>query len=207
MPITPLNFPIVPFHCMLIFNYCSRYLTYLAVFYLHFRVLSLLSYTAQIILYVIRIITLFLDRKVSLDAVCYCASLMSYATESVIYTTHQLVTSPTTDTKNSPTRTTDMLAMNTGAIVEAENTEQIIPCQESSYWCLCDVPFGIYPLGVSTGDPSTIDAAFLSNFLSWDYDGDVATHTVNSTEDVIDKADTNFKDEMIVIHFIIFNKI
>ncbi|KAK2148308.1 hypothetical protein LSH36_503g04012 [Paralvinella palmiformis] len=143
-------------------------------------VLSLLSYTAQIILYVIRIITLFLDRKVSLDAVCYCASLMSYATESVIHTTHQLVTSTNSDTKNSPTRTTDMLSMNTGAIVEAENTEQIIPCQESSYWCLCDVPFGIYPLGVSTGDPSTIDAAFLSNFLSWDYDGDVATHTVNT---------------------------
>jgi hypothetical protein len=68
----------------------------------------------------------------------------------------------------------------------------------SSYWCLCDVPFEDYPIGVTTSDPSGIDADYLTAFGVEDYDGDVITHVVNSTREVKDNVDTSFTDEKMV---------
>ena len=70
---------------------------------------------------------------------------------------------------------------------------------ESTYWCLCDVPSEDYPIGVTTGDPSGIDAAYLTIFGVEGYNGDVISNVVNSSQEVKDNSDTSFTDEKMVI--------
>ena len=70
----------------------------------------------------------------------------------------------------------------------------------SNVWCLCEVPFETFPVGVTSESPASIDAEYLRYFGVEEYVGDVNVTVVNSTQLVKDAVDVELTEYKWVRH-------